>query len=224
MTATARNIDEVENSLDARRQALEMRRSQLQGEYEAAALATAEGDDNATKRVPAIKQELRELQDELAALDAAETALDRRKHAAKIQARIDDVKAAEAATPKAAEAVSAAWDKFAATMGAMGSAWRELESATQAANELARKCQTAGAMPNRFESNTDLRLTMLQELAGKLLWIETKNKIEPNHHSFGNTPATTAEVRERIDYSLNKLQQNVKHHADRAVKVIQRDA
>ena len=224
MTATARNIDEVENSLDARRQALEMRRSQLQGEYEAAALATAEGDDNATKRVPAIKQELRELQDELTALDAAETAIDRRKHTAIIQARIDEVKAAEAATPKAAEAVSAAWDKFAATIGAMGSAWRDLEAATKGVNELGRKCQSAGAVPGHSELSNDLRLTMLQDLAGKLLFIETKDQIQPNHHSFGNTPATTAEVRERIDYSLNKLQQNVKHHADRAVKVIQRDA
>lgn len=224
MTATARNIIDVESSLYSRREALHQQHAKLTEEHGAAALAAAEGVPDATKRIPAINQELREIQDELAALDAAETALDRRKHAAKIQARIDDVKAAEAATPKAAEAVSAAWDKFAATMGAMGSAWRELESATQAANELARKCQTAGAMPNRFESNTDLRLTMLQELAGKLLWIETKDKIEPNHHSFGNTPATPAEIRERIDYSLNKLQQNVKHHADRAVKVIQRDA
>jgi hypothetical protein len=224
MTATARNIIDVESSLYSRREALHQQHAKLTEEHGAAALAAAEGVPDATKRIPAINQELREIQDELAALDAAETALDRRKHAAMIQARIDEVKAAEAATPKAAEAVSAAWDKFAATIGAMGSAWRDLEAATKGANELGRKCQSAGAVPGHSELSNDLRLTMLQDLAGKLLFIETKDQIQPNHHRFGNTPATPAEVRERIDYSLNKLQQNVKHHADRAVKVIQRDA
>ncbi|NKQ11504.1 hypothetical protein [Pseudomonas sp. SST3] len=224
MTNVARNIIDVESSLYSRREALRQQHAKLTEQHGAAALAAAEGVSDATKRIPAINQELREIQDELAALNAAETALDRRKHAAKIQTRIDDVKAAEAATPKAAEAISAAWDKFADTMSAMGSAWRELESATQAANELAHKCQTAGAMPNRDGLSNGLRLTMLQELAGKLLWIETNDKIEPNHHRFGNAPATPAEVRERIDYSLSQLKQNVNRHTERAVKVIQGDA
>lgn len=224
MTATARNIIDVESTLHSRREALHQQHAKLTEEHGAAALAAAEGVPDATKRIPAINQELREIQDELAALNAADTALDRRKHAAMIRARVDDVKAAEAAAPKAAAAVSAAWDKFAATMVDMGSAWRELESATHAANDLAYKCQAAGAAAVRNEVSNGLRLTMLQDLAGKLLFIETKDKIEPNHHSFGNTPATPAEVRERIEYSLNKLQLNVTNHTERAVKVIQRDA
>lgn len=224
MTSAARNINEVESSLYCRREALHQQRFKLNEEHGAAALAAAEGVPDATKRIPAINQELREIQDELAALDAADSALDRRKHAAMIQGRITAVKAAEASTPKAAANVSAAWDKLADTIAAMGTAWRELECATRAANALARECQDAGTPPNRAEAPNDLRQTMLQEMAGKLLFIETKDKIQPNCHSFGNTPATPAEVRQRIDYSLDKLQKNVKSHTERAVTVIQRDA
>lgn len=224
MTATARKIDEVENSLYARREALQAEQAKLNEEHGAAALAAAEGIQDATRKIPTIKQKLREIQDEFAALDAAERTLEQRKHASKIQQRIDTVRSAEADVPKAAASISAAWDKLEASFSALGKAWEELVSTAEDANRLARMCQAPGVMPGRSEVINDVPVQLLQNMAGKLLWIATRDLIEPDHHSFGNTPATPAEVRQRIDYSLNNLKLNAGRHADRSVAVIQRDA
>lgn len=220
MTATARNIDEVENSLDARRQALEMRRSQLQGEYEAAALATAEGDDNATKRVPAIKQELRELQDELTALDAAGRALDRRKHDQRINERVAAVKTAEQAIPGACRSLQASWAKLESAFAEVGAAWAEVKEVAQSTNAHARACQQPGVMPNRVETRNDIALDALAGLAGKLLFIASQDEIEPNGVRYGSSPVVPEEVRERINSILEAIQRNAVMHSARSVKAI----
>lgn len=220
MTATARNIDEVENSLDARRQALEMRRSQLQGEYEAAALATAEGDDNATKRVPAIKQELRELQDELTALDAAGRALDRRKHDQRINERVAAVKTAEQAIPGACRSLQASWSKLESAFAEVGAAWAEVKEVAQSTNAHARACQQPGVMPNRVETRNDIAHAALAGLAGKLLFIATQDEIKPNGVRYGNSPVVPEEVRERINTILEAIQRNAVMHSARSVKAI----
>lgn len=224
MTATVRNIDEVENSLYARREALQTQHAKLNEEHGAAALAAAEGIPGATNQIPVIKQKLREIQDELAALDAADRTLERRKHAARVQQRIDTVKTAEAGVPKASEQVSAAWDRLEASFAELGSAWQNLQFAARQANRLAYICQEPGVMPGHTEVTNDLCVDLLQNMASKLLWIATGDQIQPDHYSFGNTPATPAEVRQRIDYSLNNLKLNAGLHAERSVAVIQRDA
>jgi chromosome segregation ATPase len=224
MTATARKIDEVENSLYARREALQAEQAKLNEEHGAAALAAAEGIQDATRQIPAIKQKLREIQDELAALDAADRVLNCRKHEATIKARMNEVKTAAARIPSAAAKVSDAWTKFEASMAEMGRAWEMLEAATDEANRLGRICQMAGAPAERYEVSNNVSVHLLQSMAGKLLWIATKDKIQHDPYSFGNTPATPAEVRERIDYSLNNLKVNAQRHTERALAVIQRDA
>lgn len=220
MTATARNIDEVENSLDARRQALGMRQEQLQGEHEAAALATAEGDDNATKRVPAIKQELRELQDELTALDAACRALDRRKHDQRINERVAAVKTAEQAIPGACRSLQASWSKLESAFAEVGAAWAEVKEVAQSTNAHARACQQPGVMPNRIETRNYIALDALAGLAGKLLFIATQDEIEPNGVRYGNSPVVPEEVRERINTILEAIQRNAVMHSARSVKAI----
>jgi len=220
MTATARNIDEVENSLDARRQALGMRQEQLQGEHEAAALAAAEGDDNATKRVPAIKQELRELQDELTALDAAGRALDRRKHDQRINERVAAVKTAEQAIPGACRSLQASWAKLESAFAEVGAAWAEVKEVAQSTNAHARACQQPGVMRNRVEMRNDIALDALSNLAGKLLFIATQDEIEPNGVRYGNSPVVPEEVRERINTILEAIQRNAVMHSARSVKAI----
>ncbi|MBU0813033.1 MAG: hypothetical protein KJ755_21125 [Alphaproteobacteria bacterium] len=220
MTATARNIDEVEVSLDARRQALELRQEQLEGEHEAAALAAAEGDDNATKRVPAIKQELRELQDELTALDAACRALDRRKHDQRINERVADVKAAEQAIPGSCRSLQAAWAKLESAFAEVGAAWADVKEVAQTTNAHARACQQPGVMRNRVEMRNDIALDALSNLAGKLLFIATQDEIEPNGVRYGNSPVVPEEVRERINTILEAIQRNAVMHSARSVKAI----
>lgn len=220
MTATARNIDEVEVSLDARRQALELRQEQLEGEHEAAALAAAEGDDNATKRVPAIKQELRELQDELTALDAACRALDRRKHDQRINERVADVKAAEQAIPGSCRSLQAAWAKLESAFAEVGAAWADVKEVAQTTNAHARACQQPGVMPNRLETRNDIALEVLSRLAGKLLFIASKDEIQPDGVRYGNSPIIPEEVRERLDTVLETVQRNAVMHSARSLKAI----
>lgn len=220
MTATARNIDEVEVSLDARRQALELRQEQLEGEHEAAALAAAEGDDNATKRVPAIKQELRELQDELTALDAACRALDRRKHDQRINERVAVVKAAEQAIPGSCRSLQAAWAKLESAFAEVGAAWADVKEVAQATNAHARACQQPGVMPDRIETRNDIPLDLLSSLAGKLLFIASKDEIQPNGVRYGNSPVVTEEVRERLNTNLESVQRNAVMHSARSLKAI----
>ncbi|MGE6193360.1 hypothetical protein ACQKCL_20265 [Stutzerimonas stutzeri] len=220
MTATARNIDEVEVSLDARRQALELRQEQLEGEHEAAALAAAEGDDNATKRVPAIKQELRELQDELTALDAACRALDRRKHDQRINERVAVVKAAEQAIPGSCRSLQAAWAKLESAFAEVGAAWADVKEVAQATNAHARACQQPGVMPDRIETRNDIPLDLLSSLAGKLLFIASKDEIQPNGVRYGNSPVVTEEVRERLNTNLENVQRNAVMHSARSLKAI----
>lgn len=220
MTATARNIDEVEVSLDARRQALELRQEQLEGEHEAAALAAAEGDDNATKRVPAIKQELRELQDELTALDAACRALDRRKHDQRINERVAEVKAAEQAIPGSCRSLQAAWAKLESAFAEVGAAWADVKEVAQTTNAHARACQQPGVMPNRLETRNDIALEVLSRLAGKLLFIASKDEIQPDGVRYGNSPIIPEEVRERLDTVLETVQRNAVMHSARSLKAI----
>ena len=220
MTATARNIDEVEVSLDARRQALELRQEQLEGEHEAAALAAAEGDDNATKRVPAIKQELRELQDELTALDAACRALDRRKHDQRINERVAAVKTAEQAIPGACRSLQASWAKLESAFAEVGAAWADVKEVAQATNAHARACQQPGVMPDRIETRNDIPLDLLSSLAGKLLFIASKDEIQPNGVRYGNSPVVTEEVRERLNTNLENVQRNAVMHSARSLKAI----
>lgn len=220
MTATARNIDEVEVSLDARRQALELRQEQLEGEHEAAALAAAEGDDNATKRVPAIKQELRELQDELTALDAACRALDRRKHDQRINERVADVKAAEQAIPGSCRSLQAAWAKLESAFAEVGAAWADVKEVAQTTNAHARACQQPGVMPNRIETRNYIALEVLSRLAGKLLFIASKDEIQPDGVRYGNSPIIPEEVRERLDTVLETVQRNAVMHSARSLKAI----
>lgn len=220
MTATARNIDEVEVSLDARRQALELRQEQLEGEHEAAALAAAEGDDNATKRVPAIKQELRELQDELTALDAACRALDRRKHDQRINERVADVKAAEQAIPGSCRSLQAAWAKLESAFAEVGAAWADVKEVAQTTNAHARACQQPGVMPNRIETRNYIALEVLSRLAGKLLFIASKDEIQPDGVRYGNSPVIPEEVRERLDTVLEAVQRNAVMHSARSLKAI----
>lgn len=220
MTATARNIDEVEVSLDARRQALELRQEQLEGEHEAAALAAAEGDDNATKRVPAIKQELRELQDELTALDAACRALDRRKHDQRINERVADVKAAEQAIPGSCRSLQAAWTKLESAFTEVGAAWADVKEVAQTTNAHARACQQPGVMPNRIETRNYIALEVLSRLAGKLLFIASKDEIQPDGVRYGNSPVIPEEVRERLDTVLEAVQRNAVMHSARSLKAI----
>lgn len=217
-------IYEVESGLHARRAALQTEHAKLHEEHGAATLAAAEGIQGATRPIPAIKQKLREIQDELAALDAADQALNRRKHEAAIKVRVDEVKLAATCVPQAAEKVSSAWTKLEAAIAAMGGAWDELEIAANEASRLSLTCQMAGVPGDRHEVSNDIPVSLLQSMAGKLLWIATKDKIQHDLHSFGNTPATPAEVRERIDYALNKLKLNAQRHTDRALAVIQRSA
>lgn len=224
MTATARNIIDVESSLYSRREALHQQHAKLTEEHGAAALAAAEGVPDATKRIPAINQELREIQDELAALDAASRALNRREHETQLQDRLSSVKNAEAAMPAAVEALSSAWDSFAASIDAMGAVWRSVELAAEEANNLARTCQKAGSREGHLEAPNSLRSDTLQRLAGNLLWLATGDQIKPGHFTTGVTTITADKVRQNMDSHIESLQITVNRHTERALEVIQRDA
>lgn len=223
MSNAARSIN-VENSLYSRREALELEKAQLEQEHGDTALAITEGDTAALQRIPGIKQRQRDIQDELAAIDAASRALNRRDHESQLQDRVSAVKDAEARLPAAVEAVSDAWDNFAASIDAMEAAWRTVQLAAEETNALARTCQKAGSRAGHLEAPNALQTSTLQRLAGNLLWLATGDQIKPGHFTTGVTAITADKVRQNMDSHIESLQITVSRHTERALAVIQRDA
>lgn len=223
MSNAARSIN-VENSLYSRREALEHEKAQLELEHGDTALAISEGDAAALQRIPGIKQRQRDIQDELAAIDAASRALNRREHETQLKDRLSTVKKAEAAMPATAEALSSAWDNFAASINAMGAAWQSVEFAAEEANAHAHTCQKAGARSGHVEAPNALQKGTLQRLAGNLLWLATGDQIKPGHFTTGVTTITADKVRQNMDSHIESLQITVSRHTERALEVIQRDA
>lgn len=215
-----RTTEEVAATISARRNDLDAHLRDLGEQHGAAALLIAEGNADASKQVAQLKQQMTEIRDELAALDAADRTLHKRRDDEAKAARAQEVESALATVPLATGAVEAAFGEVEAALAALGNAWKKLEGAVDQANAAAFACQRPVYNPDHATTPNHLSMDLLSSMAGKLLWQATKDSIQPKIGNFGNRQDTPEDVRERVTYALDKLAANSEMYAARSLKAI----
>lgn len=212
MTNTARKLHDVELDLRTRRAELEQQLNALVADHDEAALQVAEGNTLAAKKVATLKQQMAEIREETAILDAAGRALGRRKNEEQKSARLKAVEQAKAAIPDEAAAVLEGWDKLADAIGLVGIVWDEIETATAKLNTHAAECHPEAS--GEWGAANKIRPDMLSSLAGALLYSVAGDSIKPEQIRFDSAqsrPANAEEIRERVEYALERLKKRAIH-------------
>lgn len=179
--------EELAASLEAQSGAISDRIRDLTRDHSDAALAFAEGDTEASKRLTEISRELKQAQSDFDSLEAAYAALQRRRDAEVSGARSKAVETNLAAIPGAVEAAVAITKRLDAAIAEVGSIWAELKEATEQANSLAWEVQAAGTNGPLLHGVNRVELSSLQTLAGHMLYIACKDEIHADWNGRGET-------------------------------------
>lgn len=191
-TTAIRTSAETRAGLTARQRELTTTIRELIRAQEQLALAAAEGDADAPKRLAANYAEVNAATGELRAIEAAMRQLERREHAERMRASLSRIEANRAAARAAVEAVKPAFERVATALDEVGAALRALQEQQQAARKAEFACRgpdhnadsTAGAAA---VFNTSTSIDAMPAVQGRL-WLAV-GALEGDHQMATDSTA-----------------------------------